>query len=177
MGATGQVEATLHQALALTRAEHMRSVLAAALRVQALLASSSAGASSSWLISLFMGMMHSMLETVQVLVVVAAPLANERRMSEQDLETGWSRWKTIRQRRARDAAGHHRSRIYGRLDCPAALRAIARGGYITHRVFFLDSHHARTASYRPCTVCLPMAYACWKAGPRGVSGTETVRTQ
>lgn len=27
--------------------------------------------------------------------------------------------------------GHRRSRIYGRLDCPAALRAIARGGYVT----------------------------------------------
>jgi len=59
--------------------------------------------------------------------------------------------------------GHRRSRIYGRLDCPAALRAIARGGYITYRVFFLTEEHARAAGYRPCGVCLPAAYAGWKA--------------
>ena len=58
--------------------------------------------------------------------------------------------------------GHRRSRIYGRLDCPAALRAIARGGYISHRVFFLTEEHARAAGYRPCAVCLPRAYATWK---------------
>ena len=34
--------------------------------------------------------------------------------------------------------GHRRSRIYGRLDCPAALRAIARGGYTRNRVFYAD---------------------------------------
>jgi len=44
--------------------------------------------------------------------------------------------------------GGHR-RIYGRLDCPSALRAIARGGYVTHRVFFLTEEHARAAGYRP----------------------------
>ena len=59
--------------------------------------------------------------------------------------------------------GHRRRRIYGRLDCPAALRAIARGGYVAHRVFFLTEEHARAAGYRPCAVCLPMAYANWKA--------------
>lgn len=59
--------------------------------------------------------------------------------------------------------GHRRSRIYGRLNCPAALRAIARGGYVTHRVFFLTEEHARSAGYRPCAVCLPIAYAIWKA--------------
>lgn len=58
--------------------------------------------------------------------------------------------------------GHRHSRIYGRLDCPAALRAIARGGYVTHRVFFLTEEHARAACYRPCSVCLPLAYASWK---------------
>jgi hypothetical protein len=34
--------------------------------------------------------------------------------------------------------GHKATRIYGRLDCPSALRAIERGGYVTHRVFFGD---------------------------------------
>lgn len=59
--------------------------------------------------------------------------------------------------------GHRRSRIYGRLDCPAALRAIARGGYGAHRVFFLNEERARAAGYRPCSVCLPAAYETWKA--------------
>lgn len=58
--------------------------------------------------------------------------------------------------------GHRRSRIYGRLDCPAALRAIARGGYVSQRVFFLTEEHARAAGYRPCAVCMPQAYAAWK---------------
>jgi methylphosphotriester-DNA--protein-cysteine methyltransferase len=63
--------------------------------------------------------------------------------------------------------GHRRTRIYGRLDCPAALRAIARGGYVAHRVFFADAEDAIAAGYRPCARCLPDAYAGWKAGVRG----------
>ena len=59
--------------------------------------------------------------------------------------------------------GHRGSRIYGRLDCRAALRAIAKGGYVSQRVFFLDEAHARAAGYRPCAVCLPAAYEQWKA--------------
>ena len=59
--------------------------------------------------------------------------------------------------------GHRGTRIYGRLDCPAALRAIARGGYVAYRVFFLDERHARAAGYRPCGVCLPEKYRAWKA--------------
>ena len=51
--------------------------------------------------------------------------------------------------------GHRRSRIYGRLDCPSARRAIARGGYVAHRVFFADEPAAIAAGYRPCAVCLP----------------------
>jgi hypothetical protein len=72
--------------------------------------------------------------------------------------------------------GHRRNRIYGRLDCPAALRAIARGGYITHRVFFLTEEHARAAGYRPCAVCLPLAYARWKAQQADGSGSRPVPT-
>jgi methylphosphotriester-DNA--protein-cysteine methyltransferase len=59
--------------------------------------------------------------------------------------------------------GHRRSRIYGRLDCPAALRVIARGGYVRHRVFFADEPTAAAAGYRPCAVCLPERYRAWKA--------------
>ena len=60
--------------------------------------------------------------------------------------------------------GHRRSRIYGRLDCPSALRAVARGGYVDHRVFFADASTAEHAGYRPCAVCLADAYRAWKAG-------------
>ena len=59
--------------------------------------------------------------------------------------------------------GHLRSRLYGRLDCPAALRAIARGGYVKNRVFFADEKTAVSAGFRPCAVCLPEGYARWKA--------------
>lgn len=59
--------------------------------------------------------------------------------------------------------GHRRSRIYGRLDCPSALRALARGGYAAHRVFFADEATAVAAGYRPCAVCLRPAYDRWKA--------------
>jgi AraC family transcriptional regulator of adaptative response / DNA-3-methyladenine glycosylase II len=60
--------------------------------------------------------------------------------------------------------GHRRNRGYGRLDCPAALNAIARGGYVRHRVFFADEPTAIAAGYRPCGRCLPERYARWKAG-------------
>ncbi|MHC1558870.1 Ada metal-binding domain-containing protein [Actinomycetospora sp. C-140] len=51
--------------------------------------------------------------------------------------------------------GHRRLRIYGRLDCPSALRWLARGHYARHRVFFADAATARAAGYRPCRVCAP----------------------
>jgi methylphosphotriester-DNA--protein-cysteine methyltransferase len=59
--------------------------------------------------------------------------------------------------------GHRQAKLYGRLDCPAALRAIKAGGYVTSRVFFADEQTASTAGYRPCAVCLPEAYQAWKA--------------
>lgn len=59
--------------------------------------------------------------------------------------------------------GHRRGKRYGRLDCPAALRALARGGYAPHRVFFADEAVAIAAGYRPCAACLPARYASWKA--------------
>jgi hypothetical protein len=57
--------------------------------------------------------------------------------------------------------GHRRSRLYGRLDCPAARRAIARGGCVEDRVFFADEETAVAAGFRPCAVCLPERYARW----------------
>ena len=59
--------------------------------------------------------------------------------------------------------GHRRSRIYGRLDCAAARRALANGGYVKFRVFFAGETDARAAGYRPCSVCMPVEYARWKA--------------
>jgi methylphosphotriester-DNA--protein-cysteine methyltransferase len=64
------------------------------------------------------------------------------------------RWGTL--------GGHRGTRLYGRLDCPAALRAIARGGYVNQRVFFRDERQARAAGFRPCAVCLPQKYRAWK---------------
>lgn len=71
--------------------------------------------------------------------------------------------------------GHRRSRIYGRLDCVSARRAIARGGYVRHRVFFADEATAVAAGYRPCAVCCPEHHAAWKAG-RAPSGPSPGRT-
>jgi methylphosphotriester-DNA--protein-cysteine methyltransferase len=53
--------------------------------------------------------------------------------------------------------------LYGRLDCPSALRAISKGGYVNHRVFFKDEQTAVLAGYRPCAICLPKKYAEWKS--------------
>ena len=64
-------------------------------------------------------------------------------------------------------AGHRRGRLYGTLDCPAALRAIARGGYVKNRVFFADESTAIAAGYRPCAACLPETHARWKARRAG----------
>jgi hypothetical protein len=58
--------------------------------------------------------------------------------------------------------GYRPARIYGRLDCPSALRAIARGGYVRHRVFFADEAAAIAAGYRPCARCMHDAYTTWK---------------
>lgn len=58
--------------------------------------------------------------------------------------------------------GHRASHIYGRLDCPAALRAIAKGGYVRNRVFFADEATAIAAGFRPCASCLPEGYRAWK---------------
>jgi hypothetical protein len=60
--------------------------------------------------------------------------------------------------------GTRGGRLYGRLDCRSALRAIERGGYVPSRVFFADEASAIAAGYRPCAVCLPAEYAAWKSG-------------
>jgi methylphosphotriester-DNA--protein-cysteine methyltransferase len=58
--------------------------------------------------------------------------------------------------------GNRVSKVYGRLDCPSALRAIARGGYAANRVFFADEATAIAAGYRPCGTCCRDRYRAWK---------------
>ena len=55
-----------------------------------------------------------------------------------------------------------KKQIYGRLDCPSALRWIAKGHYVEHRVFFADEPTAIAAGYRPCGICMKERYAEWK---------------
>lgn len=62
--------------------------------------------------------------------------------------------------------GNRRLLVYGRLDCPSALRHIARGHYVRHRVFFADEAAAVAAGYRPCARCLPEAYKAWRRSVR-----------
>jgi hypothetical protein len=50
--------------------------------------------------------------------------------------------------------GYKPGRLYGRLDCPSALRWIAKGHYVKHRVFFADEATA-IAGYTPCKKCRP----------------------
>jgi hypothetical protein len=58
--------------------------------------------------------------------------------------------------------GHRRNKVYGRLDCAGALRWIAKGKYVRHRVFFADEGTAVAAGYRPCARCMPERYRAWK---------------
>ena len=51
--------------------------------------------------------------------------------------------------------------LYGRLDCPNALRWIAKGHYVQHRVFFADEATAIAAGHIPCSRCMPEARKAW----------------
>lgn len=63
--------------------------------------------------------------------------------------------------------GHRKLRLYGRLDCPSALRYVAAGTYAKSRVFFADEATAVAAGYRPCARCMPREYAAWKGRHNG----------
>lgn len=56
--------------------------------------------------------------------------------------------------------GNRRRRIYGRLDCRSAIRALS-AGYAQHRVFFADEAAAIAAGYRPCGTCMREEYRAW----------------
>jgi hypothetical protein len=77
--------------------------------------------------------------------------------------------------------GHRRTRVYGRLDCPAALSLIAQGFDVRrHRVFFADERGAVAAAYRPCGACMREEYRSWKSGfhsPEPSWGRSPVQTK
>lgn len=58
--------------------------------------------------------------------------------------------------------GNKKLKIYGRLDCPSAIRWLNKGKYISNRVFFENEEVAIAAGYRPCAVCMPNEYKKWK---------------
>ncbi len=62
-----------------------------------------------------------------------------------------------------ELGGYRKEKIYGRLDCSSAIRALPKG-YARHRVFFKDESAAVAAGYRPCGHCLRPRYQTWKAG-------------
>lgn len=64
--------------------------------------------------------------------------------------------------------GNRAARIYGRLNCPSALRALAQADrYQRYRVFFGSEADAIAAGYRPCGRRMPGRYRAWKAQPIG----------
>ena len=66
-----------------------------------------------------------------------------------------------------ELGGNKHARLFGRLDCSSALRAMPT--YARVRVFFADEAAAIAAGYRPCGNCTRSRYAEWKAG--GTPGT------
>ncbi len=59
--------------------------------------------------------------------------------------------------------GNGQAKIYGRLDCSSAIRALKGGTtYQKFRVFF-NQETAVQCGYRPCGTCMKAAYKVWKA--------------
>lgn len=58
--------------------------------------------------------------------------------------------------------GHKGGKLYGRLDCPTALRYLERGTYQKNRVFFANERDAIFAGYRPCAHCMKEAFLAWE---------------
>jgi len=62
-----------------------------------------------------------------------------------------------------ELGGNKKAKIYGKLTCTAANRAISKG-YAQHRVFFENESKAIAAGYRPCGRCMKEQYAIWSEG-------------
>lgn len=61
--------------------------------------------------------------------------------------------------------GNRNAKCYGLMDCPSALRWIAKGYYVKARVFFANDYDALMAGYHPCAVCQREKYNEWKKDP------------
>ncbi len=60
--------------------------------------------------------------------------------------------------------GDRSNKLYGRLDCASATKAVTTGdAYARRRVFFAEEAIAIAAGYRPCSRCMPTEYRNWKA--------------
>lgn len=70
--------------------------------------------------------------------------------------------------------GHKKLKIYGKLDCPSALRHIANGNYVKYRVFFADEDTAITAGFRPCGICMKENYKKWKTLKQKTTNNEEI---
>ena len=62
-----------------------------------------------------------------------------------------------------ELGGWRPGKIYGRLDCPNALKYLSDGKYAKSRVFFASEADAVGAGYRPCFFCMRDEYIAWKA--------------
>src|ERR1700674_158044 len=78
--------------------------------------------------------------------------------------------KPYQSERPGSLGGHRARKLYGLFNCPSALQAIARGGYVKNRVFFRDEATAVAAGYRPCAVCLPEVFR-----PKEISAPQQTR--
>ena len=58
--------------------------------------------------------------------------------------------------------GNKKLKVYGRLDCPSALRYLEKGYYSDNRVFFESKEIANKLGYRPCAKCMRKEYEKWK---------------
>lgn len=58
--------------------------------------------------------------------------------------------------------GNKKLKIYGKIDCPSALKYIEKGYYVNNRVFFDNIDTAKKAGYRPCAKCMKKEYIEWK---------------
>lgn len=75
---------------------------------------------------------------------------------------GRSKFTIVESEKPGTLGGTRSGKLYGRLDCPSALKWIAKGHYIKSRVFFHNEEDAIACGFRPCSVCLPEKYDAWK---------------
>jgi hypothetical protein len=73
--------------------------------------------------------------------------------------------------------GHRQRKVYGRLDCPSAVRWIAKGHYVQHRVSFVDEEVAIAAGYRALRSLPPAEVPEMASRPRVARFCRRCRTR